>query len=44
MAEEDLNSEKKFEELAGMTDMYDPAKIGIDMPSLTPMFPNSISC
>ena len=43
MAEEDLNSEKKFEELAGMTDMYDPAKIGIDMPSLTPMFPNSIS-
>ena len=28
MAEEDLNSEKKFEELAGMTDMYDPAKIG----------------
>ena len=43
MAEENLNSEKKLEELSSMTDMYDPAKIGVDMPSLTPMFPNSIS-
>ncbi len=43
MAEEDLNLENQFENLAGMTDMYDPAKIGLNTQDLTPMFPNSIS-
>ena len=42
MAEEDLNLENQFEQLAGMTDMYDPAKIGVSDSSLTPMFPNSV--
>lgn len=42
MAEEDLNLENQFEQLAGMTDMYDPAKIGANVQSLTPMFPNSV--
>ena len=41
MAEEKLNPDSQVDELAGMTDMFDPAKIGMSN-ELTPMFPNSV--
>lgn len=42
MAEEDLNLDNQFDQFAGLTDMYDPAKIEMPETSVTPMFPNSI--
>jgi hypothetical protein len=45
MAEEqEQNLDQQFDALAGMTDMYDPAKIdmNINQNSVTPMFPSSL--
>ena len=41
MAEEKLNPDSQVDKLAGMTDMFDPAKIGMSN-ELTPMFPKSV--